>query len=226
MDFDQHANSYTDRAQDLTKAIIKDSAYFAKQKIHLLSRLCNKQPSTILDFGCGVGRNIEFILKYFPSAKLSGTDISEKSIDAARESYPTASFSLFDDSFISDHSKTNFDIIFISCVLHHIEPPERQKTINILYQKLAPNGQIFIFEHNTLNPLTMHYVNNCEWDDDAIMLKSKESKSLLSTAGLFGIKTGYFLFFPDFLKIFSSLEKHLSWLPLGGQYYTHGTKNM
>ncbi len=42
-------------------------------------------PQKILEYGCGIGRNLEFIKQYFPKSGISGCDISKESLQYAKK---------------------------------------------------------------------------------------------------------------------------------------------
>jgi hypothetical protein len=94
-----------------------------------------------------------------------------------------------------------------------------------LHKNLNQGGELFIFEHNPYNPLTRRIVNNCEFDDDAILLTAREIKSRLLQSKFRFLQTHYTLFFPGFLSKLRFLEKYMEWLPLGGQYFVHAIKD-
>ena len=104
----------------------------------------------------------------------------------------------------------------ISCVLHHIEPAERQYWIDGLKNALNPGGHIAVFEHNVKNPATrsivispINLVDKLDW-----MLDHKELEELMGEKIYW---SGYTLFspvrFPGILRV----ERMLKWLPLGAQ---------
>ena len=72
---------------------------------------------------------------------MSGSDISEASIDIAKKSSPTASFFLETDL---SNDFGNFDLIFVAGVFHHIEPSLRLQTMTDLYGRLNVGGYIFV----------------------------------------------------------------------------------
>jgi hypothetical protein len=75
-----------------------------------------------------------------------------------------------------------------------------------------------IFEHNPLNPLTVHAVNSCPFDENAVMIRAKTLLRSLQDAGWACAALRYHIFFPHALKGLRSLEKYLRWVPLGAQY--------
>jgi hypothetical protein len=81
-----------------------------------------------------------------------------------------------------------------------------------------------IFEHNPYNPITRRVVNDCPYDEGVELLSKRALNRLLEATGLRVVRHGYSLFFPPGLKALSGLEMMMSWLPLGGQYWTLATR--
>jgi len=86
---------------------------------------------------------------------------------------------------------------------------------------LKENAQLIIFEHNPYNPVTMKLVNTCPFDVNAQLLTYPVSKELLNRTGFSIKKKRYTIFIPrkGFLEKLTGIEKLLTWLPMGGQYY-------
>jgi SAM-dependent methyltransferase len=223
VDFDNYAEDYENVLSDELKKFDSESGYFAEYKIKIVKDTTSKIPLRILDFGCGIGRNTEFLKEYFSKAEITGCDISKKSIQFAKRKNPKCSFFILDRENI-EYNNQNFDIIFTSCVFHHIEPELRKETIDNIYNMLKPNGEFYIFEHNPFNPITRKIVKDCVWDTDAILLKPVETKKLLLNAGFKNLEKKYTLFFPKFLSFMRPVERGMGFLPLGGQYYFKGKK--
>ena len=78
---------------------------------------------------------------------------------------------------------------------------------------------MFGFEHNPYNPVTRRIVSNCPYDEDAVLLKPSELRTLLSGAGLSVQRQAYCLFVPPRFGRLAACEAALGWLPLGGQYW-------
>ena len=81
-----------------------------------------------------------------------------------------------------------------------------------------------IYEHNPINPMTLHAVNTCPFDENAVLLKRSQVKNVLQEAGMKVVMQEYRVFFPAFLKLLRPLEKYLAWLPLGAQHFVVGKK--
>jgi Methyltransferase domain. len=75
VNFDDLAENYDDILKGQTHFFSKDDKYFARYKIEIVKNYINFKPNTILEFGCGIGRNIQFLREKFPDSKLFGTDI-------------------------------------------------------------------------------------------------------------------------------------------------------
>ena len=214
--FDVYSDNYDQILDNNLKFFTKDSSKFTNYKVeYLLSK--NLSPTRILDFGCGNGKATNFLKQAFPQAELWGCDISEKIIHAAKKKYPDVKFfSITKPEELGFYSE-EFDLIFVSCVLHHIAPQERLPWVESLAKCLSFGGKITIFEHNPYNPLTRYCVSTCEFDNDAVLLSLGECKNLF-VKELSHVSSQYTLFFPWRTRIFQSIERSLIWLPLGGQY--------
>lgn len=224
VDFDQYASDYDRIMKEDLEFFGEENSYFAEYKIKIIKDTFLEIPHKILDYGCGIGRNIPFYHKFFPEAEIYGCDISEKSLEIAQKDNPQAKFFLISEENIQKQFE-EFDIVSISCVFHHIEPSLRNGTIEFIHQLLRPKGSVYIFEHNPINPVTRKIVRDCVWDEDAILLPAKESETLINHTGMKIEKKRYTIFFPAFLKFLRPMEKLLGFIPLGGQYYIKGNKS-
>lgn len=204
--------------------------YFSEYKISdialecpALAR-CTDGSVRVLDFGAGIGNSVPYVRKHFASAQLTCLDLSQRSLDVAQKRFDgLAEFVRFDGAsipFPSDH----FDIAFAMCVFHHISHADHIALLQELRRVIKPGGKLFIFEHNPFNPLTVRVVNSCPFDENAHLIRAREMTLRQTSAGFAGVKTRYRVFFPHVLRGLRPLESALSWLPLGGQYYTRAIK--
>jgi len=223
VDFDKFANQYENILDEQLDFFGEENSYFAEYKIKLVKDTIGFEPVNILEFGCGIGRNLKFFLKYFPNANVYGSDISVKSLDIARRENSDIDMFLLNVDEINKCAD-KFDLIFTSCVFHHIKPSDRNNSIEAIHKMLRNNGAAYIFEHNPYNPVTRHIVNTCPWDTDAILLNMKETVDLMHHVGLEIKEKKYSLFFPAVLKSLRPIENYLGKIPLGGQYYVKGVK--
>jgi len=175
----------------------------------------------VLEYGCGIGRNIPFLREAFPRATVIGSDVSCASLEIARRYRPDVEFL---EEGNPELGMRSFDLIFVAGVFHHIPPAERPSVVKLLFQRLASAGDLFIFEHNPYNPVTRRIVSNCPYDADAALLAPGELRRHLEMAGFREPHAEFCLFIPPRLSWLTWMEPKLGWLPLGGQYFVHASK--
>lgn len=222
VDFDNYTDNYNQLLKEGTNFFSSNEEYFARYKIEVLRERVKGAVANVLEYGCGIGRNIPFLSQAFPNAVIMGSDISNASLDIARINNPGVEF-FSEEGNVELPQK--FDLIFVAGVFHHIPPDQRSGVARTLYDRLAPGGQIFVFEHNPYNPVTRRIVNNCPYDEDAVLLKPSELSFLLTNAAMTLVQKSYCLFVPPKLSAFSWLEGVLGWLPLGGQYWIQARRS-
>ena len=226
--FDEFATDYRQIHNENIKLTGADSQYFSEFKVKWLREYYGRkqQPGAILDLGAGDGTCLTFFRQYFPQAKLSGIDVSEKSIkEAAVKNIPNAEVQAYNGDHIP-YADCTFDLILVATVMHHIRFDLHTGLMKEAFRVLKPGGKIFIVEHNPYNPVTMHMVNTCPFDVDAVLLKPGYTKKLLKASGFKSAANYYTLFFPrsGIFRAFHFLEKYLEFIPVGGQYVTVGEK--
>ena len=104
----------------------------------------------ILEVGCGVGAQSEILLRRFPDLHLTGIDLSDKQLTAAKSSlsklefakgrYDLKQMSAEDLKFDSE----SFDGAFLCFVLEHVPDPRR--VLSEVRRVLNPGGVIYITE--------------------------------------------------------------------------------
>ena len=87
---------------------------------------------------------------------------------------------------------------------------------------LKPGARFFLFEHNPLNPLTVRVVRNIPFDRGVVLLRPSYAVGLMQDAGFRASPPHYYFFFPRFLRTLRPLERFLSQVPLGAQYFVVG----
>jgi SAM-dependent methyltransferase len=214
--FDAYAQTYDQLHQQVLGSSGEDTRFFALYKRDCLKRLGCAGP--VLDYGCGIGNLTVELGSVFDD--VHATDPSAESLNVARERAPNARFFEPGESLPDAHYGT----VILSAVLHHVPPNERDATLQRALVKLRPGGQLVVFEHNPINPVTRKVVRDCVFDDDAILLWPGELKRRLRSAGFEQVALDYIVFFPRFLARLRPLEPSLSWLCLGAQTMTVGRR--
>lgn len=146
--------------------------------------------------------------------RLVGLDVSEEMTSRASERNPSVEY-LVSRSPTLPLEDATFDVAFASCVLHHVPRDERAHLVAEMARVVRPGGLVIVLEHNPLNPATRLVVARCEFDEDAVLLRMRETRELLSEAGLEERERAYILFLPRR----NTIERRLARLPLGAQYY-------
>ena len=225
--FDEFAENYRETHNKVVGMSGADSDYFSEYKIkELLKYEDTLKKMKILDFGCGDGNSSVYLKKYFPNALIYGIDVSTQSIALATEkNIPNSIFQAFDGTVIP-FKEEEFDLVFTSMVFHHIEHKLHKQILSEIYRILKKEGRFYNFEHNPNNPLTRKVVRDCEFDEDAVLLKPSYNKKITDNSGLVIDKLSYTLFLPrhKLFKPFLGLEKLLTWCPIGAQYYIRAIK--
>lgn len=221
VDFDQYTQNYNELLREGTKFFSKNEAYFAEYKVKIARREFSSEPKHVLEYGCGIGRNIPYLRAAFPGATISGSDISAASLEIARQENPGIDFFMENPDVVGS---TLYDLIFVAGVFHHIPVEQRLQAMASLHKRLAPGGAVIVFEHNPFNPVTRRIVNDCPFDLDAVLLRPAELKKLYAAAGLHVEGHAYCLFVPPSLSFLLPLEEKLAKLPLGGQYWVKAVR--
>ena len=223
-EFDKFADEYrADHAENI-RISGEDPEFFAEYKIADVHRIVGAKPARILDFGGGTGNSVEPFRKYYPDAELICLDVSERSLDIARGRFPgMATYRSFDGHRIPLDDE-EVDLVFTSCVFHHIPETLQPALLREIHRVLRRDGDFFLFEHNPLNPLTRHAVDTCPFDENAVLIRAGAMRQRLAKAGFTKTDLAYRIFFPGIVSALRLLEPALTWLPLGAQYYVRGRK--
>ncbi|PCK80067.1 class I SAM-dependent methyltransferase [Rhizobium sophoriradicis] len=130
--------------------------YDLTRKYYLLGRdstirnLDVPEGGTLLEVGCGTGRNMAFAHRHFPTAKLFGLDISQEMLISARKTFATKAtipeFRVADATAFTprEFGVGGFDRILISYALSMI--PNWERAVDASIAALNPGGQLHIVD--------------------------------------------------------------------------------
>jgi SAM-dependent methyltransferase len=229
-EFDKFADEYHALLSQSIRASGEDPAFFAEYKVRDVAGILKAAPGAsagglrILDFGSGSGNSTGFFRTYFPSADIVCLDVSRKSLGLAQRRLGAAArFVCFDGGTIP-FAEGSFDVVFTACVFHHIPADSHVPLLSEIRRVLRPGGSLFLFEHNPLNPLTRQAVDACAFDEDAVLIRAPEMRRRVRAGGFAAVRIAYRIFFPRALAALRPLERFLASVPIGAQYYLHGTK--
>lgn len=221
-EFDRFASNYESTLQEGLSVSGESANYFALGRMRWLRKQIEKmrgQAQTIvsaMDFGCGTGNSVEYLLSELNVHHVVGIDTSEQSLVIARQRYsPTQTVFMTVGAYTNASS---LDLAFCNGVFHHIPLDNRADAAGFLFRSLKPGGLLSFWENNPWNPGTRIVMSRIPFDRDAITLSIPESKQLLRHAGFEIIQVDTCFYFPRLLRWLRPLESQLSRLPFGAQY--------
>ncbi|MBO0706753.1 MAG: methyltransferase domain-containing protein [Candidatus Dormibacteraeota bacterium] len=213
--FDSFASRYQEVLdQTLTVAGV-NSTDVARYRIQYLRQRLHLLPQSILDFGCGVGLAIPFMLEAFPGSRIVGADVSADSVERARTIHDSDRVHFCRTTELGE---VEFDLGYAQGVFHHIAASERVAAAANVFRALRPGGLFALIENNPWNPMTRYVVRTCPFDEGVQLLRPTAARSILSQAGFRVLACDYICFLPDLAAPLRPLERHLRNFPLGTQY--------
>lgn len=113
-----------------------------------------KSISTILECGCNIGRNIDFLNEVLPHARKSIIEISQAAFEfvSNRQDLAYAFNGAIEDA---NFEESSFDLVFTIGVLIHIHPDDLLKNMEKMY-KLS-SGYILMGEYFNRTPVMLEY---------------------------------------------------------------------
>jgi ubiquinone/menaquinone biosynthesis C-methylase UbiE len=217
-EFDKHALAYEDQLRENIAITGEGPEFFAEYKIELFSKWAHPKPRSVVDFGSGIGNSIPYFRKHLAESEITCADVSQKSLAHASKRFPGREQSLIITQEGIPAPDQSFDAAFSACVFHHIPHEEHGFWLKELLRVVRPGGTLAIFEHNPFNPLTVHAVNTCPFDENARLIRANKLQAQCRDAGWQALKTSYHVFFPRFAAGLRGLEPVIAWLPIGAQY--------
>jgi SAM-dependent methyltransferase len=221
VDFDNYTENYNQLLREGTGFFSSKDEYFARYKVDLVRQMVHSPVKRLLEYGCGIGRNIPFLQEAFPHSVIVGSDISSASLDVARRN--NAGVEFLEENKNLECTEL-FDVVFVAGVFHHVPVSQREDVARTIFNRLSPGGLLFVFEHNPFNPVTRRIVSSCPYDEGVVLIKPSKMKGILEEAGLIVERRAYCLFVPPSFSMLVPLERRLGRVPLGGQYWVHASR--
>ncbi|EHS49698.1 Methyltransferase type 11 [Rhizobium sp. PDO1-076] len=148
---------YQRHVYDLTRK------YYLLGRDRMITGLDVPQSGTLLEVGCGTGRNLLFAQRLYPTAHLYGLDISAEMLVSARANFrgrttqpvlTVADATAFD---ASQFGTQGFDRVMISYALSMI--PDWEKAIDCALDAVAPGGSLHIVDFGQQEDLPRWFRN-------------------------------------------------------------------
>ncbi|TPJ57183.1 class I SAM-dependent methyltransferase [Mesorhizobium sp. B2-7-1] len=127
--------------------------YYLLGRDRLIDGLDVPQAGTVLELGCGTGRNIALAARRYPEARFFGLDISAEMLETANAAIAREGLSdkvsLARGDATDFNAKTlfgieHFDRVFVSYSLSMI--PSWEKTVSAALAALAPGGSLHVVD--------------------------------------------------------------------------------
>jgi tRNA (cmo5U34)-methyltransferase len=142
--YDNSAASY-----DETSNIVCGNRDSHKNYFENILRYIKSSQNSFLDLGCGTGFYTDIILNFFPEINCVLLDGSDKMLSIAREKFKGKSNISFIESLIEDikwKEIPEFDIVFSSLAVHHLEDSAKWRLFGSIHKKLNKNGVFIYFD--------------------------------------------------------------------------------
>lgn len=224
--FSNYVETYQKEVQSSIDFAGQDLDFYIRLKADLIIQLSGKyfnnpESIKILDIGSGMGLTDRHLTGHFMN--LYGVDIEKELIKKASSYNPGVKYELYDGLNLPFGS-SSFEMVFAINVLHHVLPDKWENFVKEMHRVLRDGGISIVFEHNPVNPLTRLAVSRCEFDRDAELIHNNRLKKIFHASGFKFTQRSFILFFPFRGRFYRGIEKILSWLPLGAQYFIEGKK--
>lgn len=217
--FDEFSEDYDAALAEGLSVSGEDKLFFARGRVAWLADCLNKldvHPSSVVDFGCGIGSATPYLFDLLGADSVLGVDISEKCLQVAQDSWGSdrARFERLNEYQPNEDD----DLVFCNGVFHHIEPGKRFEALLTVRRSLKPGGLFALWENNPWNPGTRFIMSRCPFDKDAITLTPPECRRMLELEGFEVLSTSFLFIFPRALNWLRGIEPLVSRLPIGAQY--------
>lgn len=225
-EFDAHAQSYGDTVNGAIGVPGLTVDLFTRLKAEhlcafLKQELADIRQAKVLDLGCGVGTYHKLVAPEVGA--LHGVDVSEKSIELAKQAHPAVTYQIYDGMTLP-YAEGSMDAIFTICVMHHVPVHLWTGFVAECHRVLRPGGIFLVYEHNPINPATRLVVSRCEFDRDAVLLWPARVRRLMTGAKFKVLNSRSLFTLPPVNRAMQHADRAFARLPFGAQYWVAGKK--
>lgn len=119
---------------------------------HLIAGLLSErgkanEGSRVLDFGCGCGRTIKWLIEDHPEAVFSGCDIDPEAIRWCHDHLPQGNFQVNAALPPLEYESSHFDAVYCFSVFTHLNETMQDAWLAELRRIVKPNGVLIISVH-------------------------------------------------------------------------------
>jgi 2-polyprenyl-3-methyl-5-hydroxy-6-metoxy-1,4-benzoquinol methylase len=126
-----------------------DWSYAAEQDLKRFGEWIRPE-MPLIDFGCGNGRQTQFLAKHFK--RVIGTDVSESAIALAKKNYaaPGVDYRVLDGFDLEAVGRLHAELgdvnVYMRTVLHQIAPEDRARFVPSVKTLLGKSGTLYLYE--------------------------------------------------------------------------------
>lgn len=111
---------------------------------------------TLLDFGCGWGRNYRFFLKDLPPERIVGIDCDKDFIDICHQIHPEGRYEFIETTPPTRFEDGSFDVVYSYSVFSHLAEETAKQWIMEFHRLLREDGLLLITTHS------FHFLDFCQ----------------------------------------------------------------
>ncbi|RYG74980.1 class I SAM-dependent methyltransferase [bacterium] len=177
----------------------------------------------ILDYGCGTGVLLRCLRDRGYTGVMEGGEVSPLMLEEAVRLWDEAKWGEVPALRVlaengDDISDDTYDLVYASCVLHHVPEELHIEILRNIRRATKPGGSLIIFEHNPLHPITSWVVKTTAMDEGAKLITAGTLAARFKAAGWKQVQVRYLLFVPPRFPQADRVNWSLQALPFGGQY--------
>jgi SAM-dependent methyltransferase len=186
---------------------------------YLQKRKSNNEILSILDIGCGYGRDAFYFLNNF-RCRILGIDTSEKAIDIASTAIPKTQEKdvKFQCCNFTELKEGGYDIVFISNLYQLLRKNERKELRKTVVRTLKPNGLLFLSTLSVRDP--EHYGKGIPIPEesnsfqDRVYLHLCTKEELVEDFAFLNVKELYEHKYYE-PRVTGEIHHHISWILIG-----------
>ena len=118
-----------------------------------MAQLLPEQTESLLDLGCGTGLELDEIFRLFPSAAVTGIDLTPAMLDRLRQKHSDKKLVLIKgDYFQCDFGSERFDAAVSFETMHHFPRAEKVRLYERICRALKPGGTYIECDYMVMDP--------------------------------------------------------------------------
>ena len=102
---------------------------------------------SVLDFGCGCGRTLLWLIRQFPDTRFHGTDVDAEAIEWCRRNLGSAEFRVNSPLPPLSYDDEQFDLIYALSVFTHLSDAHQRSWLPELRRILRRGGTLLLTVH-------------------------------------------------------------------------------